>query len=163
MKKYAFIDRDGTLIFEPEDTYQIDSLDKLQILPGVVEGMLALQNVGYTLIMVSNQDGLGTVSFPAVDFEIPQQKMLDTFRENGITFSQIFICPHLPKDNCNCRKPKTGLLDKFLTANRLDVSSFVCGDRENDKLLAENLGVRFLPMETNGNFYEAVAPILRTA
>jgi imidazoleglycerol-phosphate dehydratase/histidinol-phosphatase len=160
MKKCAFIDRDGTLIFEPQDTYQIDSLDKLRILPGAVVGLRALQDAGYILIMVSNQDGLGTKTLPMADFEAPQQKMLDIFRESRITFSQIFVCPHFAEDNCACRKPKTGLLDEFLATTKLNTSSFVCGDRESDRLLAKNIGVRFLPMETNGNFYEAIKPIL---
>jgi imidazoleglycerol-phosphate dehydratase/histidinol-phosphatase len=160
MKKHALIDRDGTLIFEPQDTYQIDSLNKLQILPGVIVGLRALQDARYTLIMVSNQDGLGTKSFPMADLEAPQQKMLDIFRKNGITFSQIFVCPHFTEDNCACRKPKTGLLDELLAKTRLGTSSFVCGDRESDRLLAENIGVRFLPMGTNGDFYKAVKPIL---
>ncbi len=160
MKKYAFIDRDGTLIFEPQDTYQIDKLEKLRILPGVIEGLLALRRVGYMLMMISNQDGLGTPSFPRADFEVVHQRMLDIFQRKGIVFTKTFICPHLPEDDCTCRKPKAGLLDELLATATLDVSSFVCGDRESDRLLAENIGVRFLPMETNGNFDKAVRLVL---
>ncbi|MCJ7804396.1 histidinol-phosphatase [Patescibacteria group bacterium] len=156
-QKYAFLDRDGTLIFEPQDTYQIDSLEKLKILNGVIRGLKELKRKGYKFAMISNQDGLGTQSFPQKDFEIPQEKMLSLFRKAGINFDHIFICPHLPKDKCNCRKPKTGLVDKFLKDNAIDKKlSFVCGDRESDRQFAINIGIKHLPMQTNGNFYSAI-------
>jgi imidazoleglycerol-phosphate dehydratase/histidinol-phosphatase len=135
-------------------------IDLVSSTGSVIKGLQALQKAEYTLIMVSNQDGLGTDSFPISDFEAPQQKMFDIFRESGITFNQIFICPHLPEDNCRCRKPKTGLLNEFLATTKLDASSFVCGDRESDKLLADNISIQFLPMETNGDFYKAVSFIV---
>jgi histidinol-phosphate aminotransferase len=156
-QKYAFIDRDGTLIYEPPDSLQIDSLEKLRILDGVIEGLQRLRGRGYRLVMVSNQDGVGTASFPLASFEGPQQAMLDTFRDAGITFERVFICPHLPEDNCNCRKPKTGLLDDWLKATVLDTKqSFVYGDRASDKGLAGSLGLTFVQMTTNGNFLTAI-------
>lgn len=152
--KYAFLDRDGTLIFEPQDTFQIDSIKKLKILDGVIEGLKELNDRGYEFIMISNQNGIGTASFPKANFEAPQNKMLNIFEKNGIKFKEIFICPHLPSDNCNCRKPKAGLVEKFLIKNQIDKDkSFVCGDRLTDKLFAENIGVKFISMKTNGNFY----------
>lgn len=156
MKKYAFIDRDGTLIFEPQDTFQIDSLEKLRILPGAIEGLQQLQAAGFGLVMVSNQDGLGTSSFPQKDFEAPQQKMLNIFSQNRITFEKICICPHFAEQNCTCRKPKLGLLQNLLANLQLDPASFVCGDRDSDYQLANNLGIRFVPMQLNGNFYDAL-------
>ncbi|MDA2921831.1 histidinol-phosphate transaminase [Patescibacteria group bacterium AH-259-L07] len=160
-QKYAFLDRDGTLIYEPQDTYQIDSLKKLKILNGVIAGLQELKKRGYALIMISNQDGLGTSSFPQKSFEAPQEKMLRIFRSQGITFDQIFICPHVPNDGCNCRKPKTGLVDKFLrNVNRYKKLSFVCGDRDSDRQFAENIGITFIPMKTNGNFHEAIKSFL---
>jgi histidinol-phosphate aminotransferase len=156
-QKYAFIDRDGTLIYEPQDSLQIDSLEKLRILDGVIEGLQLLGSRGYRLVMISNQDGVGTAAFPLASFEAPQKAMLDTFREAGITFEQVFICPHLPEDSCDCRKPKTGLLDDWLKDARLDTKqSFVYGDRASDKGLADNLGLTFVPMTTNGNFLTAI-------
>lgn len=156
-KKYAFIDRDGTLIFEPQDTFQIDSVEKLKVLNGVINGLKELRRQGYELIMVTNQDGLGTASFPKADFETPQNKMISIFKKNSIQFKKIFICPHLPSKNCGCRKPKSGLVKKFLIENQLDItSSFVCGDRSTDKLFAKNIGVKFITMETNGDFYKAL-------
>lgn len=156
-KKYAFLDRDGTLIFEPQDTFQIDSLEKLRILDGVIKGLKQLSKQGYKLVMISNQDGLGTSSFPKKNFAAPQNKMLGIFEKNGIIFSKIFICPHLPSENCDCRKPKTGLINQFLEDNQIDKSkSFVCGDRTSDKLYAKKIGVQFVPIKTNTNFYQAL-------
>lgn len=152
-QKYAFLDRDGTLIFEPQDTFQIDSVEKLKILPGVIEGLKKLQNQGFKLVMVTNQNGIGTLSFPTENFEKPQAKLLEIFQENGIEFERIFICPHLPVENCNCRKPKTGLVDKFFAENNIDLEkSFFCGDRETDKEFAKNLDIQYVPMDCNGIF-----------
>ncbi|MFA5750790.1 MAG: bifunctional histidinol-phosphatase/imidazoleglycerol-phosphate dehydratase HisB [Candidatus Paceibacterota bacterium] len=151
--KVAFLDRDGVLIYEPQDTKQIDSLEKLQILPKVITGLKTLLNSGYKLVMVSNQDGLGTKSFPTVDFEVVQNKLLEIFKEEEISFSEIFICPHFESDKCSCRKPKTGLLEKFLSTNLIDLEkSFVVGDRKSDEELAKNLGVKFYQVEVNGSF-----------
>lgn len=148
-KKYALLDRDGTLIFEPQDTFQVDSIEKLEILPGVMDGLKELVERGFKLVMISNQDGLGTDFFPKKDFEIPQSKMLEIFRKKGIKFEKIFICPHLSKDNCKCRKPKTGLVDKFMKSADVDMEkSFVCGDRESDKEFAKNLGLKFIEPKT---------------
>lgn len=155
--KYAFLDRDGTLIFEPQDTFQIDSIGKLNVLDGVIEGLTELKGKGYELIIITNQDGLGTSSFPKTDFEAPQNKMLSIFKEKGIQFKEIFICPHLVSENCNCRKPKTGLVKKFLADSKMDKnSSFVCGDRSTDKVFAKNIGLRFISMPTNKDFYKAL-------
>lgn len=157
INKYAFLDRDGTLIFEPQDTFQIDSVKKLKILDGVIRGLKKLKGLGYELIIVTNQDGLGTTSFLLANFQEVQNKMLNIFERNGIKFKKIFICPHLPSENCNCRKPKIGLVKNFLTENQIDKSnSFVIGDRKTDKLFAENLQVKFIPMQTNGDFYKAL-------
>ncbi len=157
LKKYAFLDRDGILIFEPQDTYQIDSIEKLKILDGVLKGLKELKRKGYGLLIVTNQDGLGTPSFPKTDFQAPQKEMLSIFEENDIRFKKIYICPHLPSKKCGCRKPEIGLIKKFLRKNLVDKNnSFVCGDRTCDKLFAKNIGVKFVTMQTNGNFYQAL-------
>ncbi len=153
LNKIAFIDRDGTLIYEPQDTYQIDTLEKLKILPGAIESLRRIQNNGYKLVLVSNQDGLGTPSFPAEAFEAVENALLDILKKQGITFYRIFTCPHLPEDNCICRKPKTGLLDDFLNEEPIDYEkSFFVGDRESDMELAKNIGVRAYQIETNTPF-----------
>lgn len=152
LRKYAFLDRDGTLIYEPQDAFQIDSLDKLTILDGVIASLQKLCEKGYRLIMVSNQNGVGSPAFPQENFEAPQKRLLEIFRDNNIEFEKIFICPHMPSDDCCCRKPKTGLVDEFIEDNRdyIDIQeSFMCGDRESDRIFAENIGISYKVTRTN--------------
>ncbi len=139
--RVLFIDRDGTLIEEPADQ-QIDRLDKLRLVSGVIPALLQLQAAGYRLVMVSNQDGLGTDSFPQEDFEAPHRFLMDLLTSQGIRFDEVFICPHLPADGCDCRKPATGLLTRYLASHTLDLEHCaVIGDRETDLQLAERLGI----------------------
>lgn len=139
--KILFIDRDGTLIEEPAD-FQIDSLTKLKLVQDAIPALLRLRDAGYIFVMVSNQDGLGTASFPEPTFREPHEFLRNLLASQGIHFEAEFICPHLPADNCACRKPKTGLLDEYLRANTMDRQrSFVIGDRETDLELARNIGV----------------------
>lgn len=146
MQKILFIDRDGTLVEEPHD-FQVDALDKIKLVPGVIPALLELQAEGFQLVMVSNQNGIGTASFPEPQFRLCQEFIIGLFSSQGIEFNPIFICPHLPEDNCNCRKPQTGLLDQFMRENEIDKNcSWVIGDRETDRELAINLGVQFLPV-----------------
>lgn len=148
--KIAFLDRDGVLIHEPQDDFQIDSLEKLKILPGVFEALQWLKSEGYQFVMVSNQNGIGLPSFPTPAFMAPQERLLELLREQNVEFLKIFICPHLPGDGCDCRKPKTGLVDYFLTTIELDSErSFMIGDRDTDGAFAQNIGVRFLKVTTN--------------
>jgi imidazoleglycerol-phosphate dehydratase / histidinol-phosphatase len=137
-----FIDRDGTLIEEPPDE-QVDALDKVRFMPGVFAALAALQRHGYRLVMVTNQDGLGSEAFPQAAFDGPQDFLLEAFRSQGIHFDAVFVCPHRPVDDCTCRKPRTGLLTDYLAATAIDrASSAVIGDRVTDLELAANLGVR---------------------
>ncbi len=151
--KVAFLDRDGTLIFEPVDTEQIDSVEKLKILPGVIEGLKRIKKAGYQLVMVTNQDGLGTRKFSESQFRKPQEKLLSLLKKEGVEFQKVFICPHFEKDRCSCRKHKTGLVSKFVTQEKIDLDkSFMLGDRATDLGFAKNLGVQGFKMDTNGTF-----------
>ncbi len=139
--RIAFLDRDGTLIREPADE-QVDSLAKVELVPGVIPALLRLRAAGYRFVMVSNQDGRGTARFPEADFWAAQEFTLRLFASQGIDFDEIFICPHFPADNCLCRKPLPGLLGDYFA--RVDVdrrNSLVVGDRQTDLEFATNIGV----------------------
>ena len=149
-RRILFVDRDGTLILEPADE-QIDSLEKLELVPGVIPALIKLADAGYELVIVSNQDGLGTDSFPTEDYEIPQQKMMDTFSSQGIHFADVLIDPHFEHENAPTRKPGIGLVLDDLKSGELDLAdSWVIGDRETDLQLAENMGIGGLRLGADG-------------
>lgn len=149
-QKYLFVDRDGTLIEEPADE-QVDSLAKVRWMPDVFASLQKLVTSGYRLVMITNQDGLGTASFPRDHFEVPQRFVVDTLASQGITFDEIRICPHKPADGCDCRKPKAGHLGDFLQRHSVDMArSAVIGDRLTDLEFARNIGVRGLRVQKNG-------------
>lgn len=141
LKKAVFIDRDGTIIKEPADE-QIDSLEKLEFVPGVISGLRSLMNRGYELVMVSNQDGLGTDSFPEDTFWPAHNRMLSTLEGEGVRFDDILIDRSFPEDNAPTRKPRTGMLTSYMDGSYDLANSFVVGDRLTDVQLAQNLGAR---------------------
>lgn len=143
MKKAIFVDRDGTLIVEPADE-QIDSLEKLEFVPGAISGMKALMGLGFEIVLASNQDGLGTDSYPWDTFKPAHDKMLKTLAGEGVIFDDELIDRSFPEENAPTRKPRTGMFGKYLDGSYDLASSFVIGDRETDMQLAENLGARGL-------------------
>lgn len=146
-----FIDRDGTLIVEPQDQ-QVDSLEKLLFMPGVFSALLSLKEAGYQFVMITNQDGLGTNSFPESAFNETQNFMLNVFASQGITFDAIRICGHFEQDKCTCRKPEVGLVLDYLKSQVIDrQNSYVIGDRLTDLALAENMGIRGLQLGSDEN------------
>src|SRR5580658_8242190 len=152
-----FIDHDGTLVEEPPDQ-QVDSLAKIRFMPGVFSALNELSRSGYRLVIVSNQDGLGTPSHPTAAFEQAHRFILDAFRSQGVHFEQVFICPHRADDGCDCRKPRTGLLREFLRDTQVDLAaSAVIGDRDTDLELARNIGVRGLTVKRHGSARETWA------
>ncbi len=143
MEKLLLIDRDGTLIIEPPEDYQVDSLEKLEFYPHVFRFLYNIRHfTDYKLVIVSNQDGMGTDSFSYEDFHIPQEKFLSVFRSQGIEFDDILIDTSLPEDNAPTRKPRTGLLEKYMDGNYDLKNSYVIGDRITDIQLASNLGAK---------------------
>lgn len=143
MKKVLFIDRDGTLIIEPPTDYQVDSLEKLEFYPGVFQNLSKIaRELDYLLVMVTNQDGLGTDSFPEETFWPAHNKMLKAFENEGIIFDEILIDRSFPEDNLPTRKPGTALLTHYIKGNYDLTNSFVIGDRYTDLELAKNLGTK---------------------
>lgn len=143
MTRAIFVDRDGTIIAEPEDE-QVDSLEKLSFVPGAISALKALTGLGFELVMVTNQDGLGTAAFPEEDFYPAQNFMLRTLEGEGVVFDDILIDRHFPEDNSPCRKPGTGMFTKYLDGSYDLSGSYVIGDRDSDMELARNLGAKGL-------------------
>ncbi len=143
MQKVLFIDRDGTLIQEPQPDQQVDSLEKLEFLPKAISAMRKLaEETDYELVMVTNQDGLGTTAFPEATFWPAHEKMLKTLAGENVHFSAIHIDRHFPRDNAPTRKPGTRMLTQYLTGEYDLAHSYVIGDRLTDVQLAKNLGTK---------------------
>ncbi len=155
------IDRDGTLIKEPPMDFQVDSLEKLELEKDVIKSLLELQTRGYRLIMISNQDGMGTASFPLSDFQIPQDKLMQILESQGVHFDETLFCPHFETDACSCRKPKLGLVQPLLKAGLIDFQdSWVIGDRQTDIQLANNMGIGSILFESESNGWKQIAKTL---
>jgi imidazoleglycerol-phosphate dehydratase/histidinol-phosphatase len=139
MKKALFIDRDGTLVIEPPTDYQLDALEKLEFYPGVFRWLGEIvRKMDFEIVMVTNQDGLGTKSFPEKTFHPPQNAMLKAFEGEGIKFDDILIDKTFPHENAPTRKPRTGLLEKKYMCGKYDLAnSYVIGDRITDVELAK--------------------------
>ncbi|WP_369753780.1 bifunctional histidinol-phosphatase/imidazoleglycerol-phosphate dehydratase HisB [Flavobacterium sp. WC2409] len=150
MKKVLFIDRDGTIVLEPEG-YQLDSLDKLEFYPKSFQYLAKIaKELDYELVMVTNQDGLGTDSFPEDTFWPTQNFILRAFENEGVLFDDIFVDRSFPEDNAPTRKPRTGMLTKYIDNPAYDLAnSFVLGDRLTDVELAKNLGAKAIFMNTS--------------
>lgn len=141
LPRVLFIDRDGTLIVEPPEDFQVDSLEKLAFIPGAIRAMnFIATRLPYKLVMVTNQDGLGTDSFPEETFLPPHRKMLDTLAGEGVKFDDMIIDRTFPEDNAPTRKPGTALLGEYLSGAYDLEHSYVIGDRLTDAMLARNLG-----------------------
>ena len=143
MKRALFIDRDGTLIVEPPVTEQVNNLNELEFIPGVIRNLYFIrQKTDFELVIVSNQDGLGTSAYPQENFDTVQAKMLQVFKGEGIEFDNILIDKSRKEDNLPTRKPDTGMLKAYMAGDYDLASSYVIGDRATDAKLAENLGCR---------------------
>ena len=160
-ERLLFIDRDGTIIEEPEDE-QIDSFAKLKFTRGVFGSMAFIrQHLDFKFVMVSNQDGLGTDGFPEDTFWPVHNFILQTLESEGVTFDDIKIDRHFPEDNSPMRKPGTGMLTEYMDTEKYDLAnSYVIGDRETDAQLAENLGCKALILGRDGMTWEKITEIL---
>lgn len=170
MKRALFIDRDGTLVMEPPIDYQLDSLEKLEFYPKVFRNLYFIRKqLDFEFVMVTNQDGLGTASFPEETFWPAHNKMLKALEGEGIVFDDILIDPSLPEDNSPNRKPRTGMLGKYMSGEYDLANSYVIGDRLTDMELAANLGAKGIWLRTSDEEASAlladnpsVSPVLIT-
>jgi imidazoleglycerol-phosphate dehydratase/histidinol-phosphatase len=153
-RRIVFVDRDGTLNEETPDE-QIDSLAKVRLMPGAIPALLKLKQAGFSFVMVTNQDGLGTAAFPQESFTTAHEFILHLFASQGIEFESVLVCPHYLRDGCGCRKPQLGLLDDFLSTQTLDKThSFMVGDRDTDMQFAANLGIEGVRIRLDGSAEE---------
>ena len=160
-KRILFIDRDGTLIEEPADE-QIDAFEKLKFVKGVFRNLSFIrQNLDFEFVMVSNQDGLGTESFPEDTFWPVHNFILQTLEGEGITFDDILIDPHFAEDNAPTRKPNIGLVEKYMSNPAYDIAgSYVIGDRETDRTFARNIGCKSLILSDEGMSWNKICELL---
>lgn len=176
MQKVLFIDRDGTIVIEPPDNCQLDSFEKLEFYPGVFQYLSRIaKELDYLLVMVTNQDGLGTSSFPEEHFHPVHNMIIKAFENEGVVFSEILIDRSFPHEKSPFRKPGTAMLKHYMSGSYDLENSFVIGDRDTDMILAENLGCKsiFLNTKTNDRatfstgswkaIYEYLAKMPRTA
>lgn len=165
MKKVLFIDRDGTIVKEPPTDYQLDSFEKLEFLPMAITQLHRIaRELDYELVMVTNQDGLGTDSFPEDTFWPVHNLMMNVLENEGITFSEVLIDRSFPEQNAPTRKPQTGLLTHYIKGNYDLANSFVIGDRNSDMQLAKNLGCKGiqLPSITDDSTFDDDLVVLKT-
>lgn len=160
-QKILFIDRDGTLIEEPEDE-QIDAFSKLKFTKDVFRSLGFIRShLDFRFVMVSNQDGLGTPAFPEETFWPVHNFVLQTFENEGVTFDDIFIDRHFPYENSPCRKPGTGMLTEYINNSKYDIKgSYVIGDRDTDRQLADNLGCKAMILGKNGMTWNKITELL---
>lgn len=157
MKKVLFIDRDGTIIKEPAIDQQVDSFEKLEFVPGAICALSRISSLGFEMVMATNQDGLGTGSFPEETFWPAHNRMMSTLAGEGIEFADTLIDRSFPQDNAPTRKPRTGMFGKYLTQEYDLAGSYVIGDRLTDIELARNLGTKGIllqPAETGKEMIE---------
>lgn len=162
MKKVLFIDRDGTLVLEPAD-YQLDALNKLEFYPGVFQYLgRIVKEMEYELVMVTNQDGLGTASFPEDTFWPTHDFLLTALTNEGISFEQVYVDKSLPEDNAPTRKPNTGMLTPYLNNSDYDLAnSYVIGDRLSDMQLAQNLGAKGILLQHDTRMTQEISAALQ--
>ncbi len=160
MKRALFIDRDGTILVEPADE-QIDSFEKFHFLPGVIRNLNFIRKkLDFEFVLVSNQDGLGTDSYPEDDFWPTHNMMLDILKSENVEFDDQCIDRSFPKDNLPTRKPGTAMLTKYMQGDYDLANSYVIGDRQTDKQLAQNLGCKYLILGDNVQSWDEITELL---
>lgn len=156
-KRALFIDRDGTIIVEPPVDYQVDSLEKLEFVPGAISALRSIAELDFELVMATNQDGLGTDRFPESTFLPAHRKMLATLEGEQVRFDDILIDRSMPEDNAPTRKPRTGMFARYLSGDYDMATSYVIGDRLTDMELARNLGAKGIFLQASDEGEKALA------
>lgn len=152
MQKAIFIDRDGVINIEKNYLYKIE---EFEFINGVFEALKSFQSLGYTLFIITNQSGIGRGYYTLDDFNRLTSWMLQQFKEKGITISDVQLCPHGPNDDCNCRKPKTGMIDTILKKHAIDLqNSWLIGDKASDIECAKNAGIAHTIQVKSGHEFE---------
>ena len=152
MQKAIFLDRDGVINKEKNYLYKIDDFE---FIDGVFETLQYLQNLGYKLFIITNQSGIGRGYYTKEDFDTLTSWMLQEFKKNNITISQVEFCPHSPKDNCTCRKPKIGMIENILKNYNIDLkNSWLIGDKSSDIQCAINAGIQNTVQVQSGHSFE---------
>ncbi len=158
MQKYAFLDRDGTFLIEPEkpegvdprETFPLHSMEEFEYVPGAIDDLRRLWDSGFRFVMVTNQTHLGSEQHSKAIFDEIMRKIYDDFCKAGMYFDFVMVCPHGPDEGCTCRKPAIGGLESFLATHDVDLkNSWMFGDRETDGEFAKNLGVKFMKLAPN--------------
>ena len=157
MKKALFIDRDGTIIWEPPVTEQVDTLEQLQFMPGAIGALSRIAEDDYEIVLASNQDGLGTPAYPQEQFDVVHNKMLDILKGEGVQFDEQLIDNHFPKDGSPNRKPGIGMFGKYMDGSYNLAESYVIGDRLTDVELAHNLGAKAILYTADSRRIEELA------
>lgn len=152
MQKAIFIDRDGVINIEKNYLYKIE---EFEFINGVFEALKSFQSLGYKLFIITNQSGIGRGYYTLDDFKTLTSWMLQQFEEKGITISDVQLCPHGPNDDCNCRKPKTGMIDAILKKHAIDLqNSWLIGDKASDIECAQNAGIVHTIQVKSGHDFE---------
>jgi len=159
--RVLFLDRDGTLNEETSDE-KVDSLEKIRLMPDVIPALLELKRAGFTFVMVTNQDGLGTAALPSAAFNQAHQFILNLLASQGIIFDAVFICPHFKHEDCACRKPRLGMVEQYLESHPIDTArSYMIGDRDTDLEFASNSGIQGFRVSLGGAAQETWPAIAR--
>ena len=152
--KAIFLDRDGTIIEEPPDEV-VDSIDKIKILPNALCGLESLKDADFSLFIITNQIGISQGRLSIEEFHIFNNHFLKQLESKDIHISDIFFCPHSPEDNCECRKPKSGLIEQAKQKYEINLNqSYVIGDRKSDILLGKEIGAKTILVQTDVDFTE---------
>lgn len=161
MTKILFVDRDGTLLYEPPKTQQINTLEEMVFMPYVISSLKKFVDAGFELVVVTNQDALNTPKNKLASFNLINKKMFEVFAAEGVFFKDMLVCPHEPKDKCICRKPSAYLAEQYLKKRKISSAEmYMIGDRESDMGFAKNLNIKGFKLGRTNDWRKITSEIL---